>query len=77
MTKPSGYVMEPLREGPEFTLDRGWQRGDKMPVLAVALATELPSPQSLRPLEYEYLLSVCIRCIVLVPDAGTGRNGSA
>jgi PAS domain S-box-containing protein len=38
MTESSGYVLEPLREGPDFTLDRGWQRGNKTPSLAVALA---------------------------------------
>lgn len=38
MTEPSGYMLEPLREGPDFTLYRGWQRANKTPVLVVALA---------------------------------------
>src|SRR5712671_5984546 len=47
MTEPSGYVLEPLREGPDFTLYRGRQHGNPSPVLVVALAAEQPSPQSL------------------------------
>jgi PAS domain S-box-containing protein len=58
MTKPSGYVLEPFREGPDFTLYRGRQYGNPSPVLAVALAAEQPSPQSLRRLEHEYSLAV-------------------
>src|ERR1700682_3060145 len=57
MTEPSGYVLEILREGWEFTLYRGRQRGNPSPVLAVALAAERPSPQSLRRLEHEYSLA--------------------
>jgi len=38
MTEPSGYVLEPLREGPDFTLYRGRKHGNKTSVLAVALA---------------------------------------
>ena len=53
MTELSGYVLETLREGREFTLYRGRQRGDPSRVLAVALAAERPSPQSLRRLEHE------------------------
>jgi hypothetical protein len=56
MTGASGYVLEPLREGPDFTLYRGRQPGNPSPVLAVALAGEQPSPQSLRRLEHEYSL---------------------
>jgi hypothetical protein len=48
MTEPSGYVLEPLREGAEFTLYRGRQHGDPSPVLVVALTAEQPSPQDLR-----------------------------
>jgi hypothetical protein len=40
MTEPSGYALEPLREGPNFTLYRGRQRGNPSPVLALALAEE-------------------------------------
>src|SRR3981081_1406618 len=54
---PSGYVLEPLREGGEFTLYSGWQHGNPSPVLAVALAAEQPSPQNLRRLEHEYSLA--------------------
>jgi hypothetical protein len=48
MTDGSGYVLETLREGAEFTLYRGRQDGNPLPVLAVALTAEQPSPQSLR-----------------------------
>ena len=50
-------MLETLREGAEFTLYRGRQHGNPVPLLAVAPAAELPSPQSLRRLEHEYLLA--------------------
>jgi PAS domain S-box-containing protein len=57
MTAPSGYVLEPLREGADFTLYRGRQHGNPSPVLAIAVSAEQPSPQSLRRLEHEYSLA--------------------
>ena len=57
MTEPSGYALEPLREGADFTLYRGRQHGNPSPVLAIALSAEQPSPQSLRRLEHEYSLA--------------------
>src|SRR6266849_4228154 len=57
MTDPSGYVLEPLREGPDFILYRGRQPGNPFPVLVVALAADRPSPQGLRRLEHEYSLA--------------------
>jgi PAS domain S-box-containing protein len=57
MTAPSGYVLEPLREGADFTLYRGRQHGDPSPVLAIALSAEQPSPQILRRLQHEYSLA--------------------
>src|SRR6202790_1457311 len=57
MTAPSEYVLEPIREGADFTLYRGRQNGNPSPVLAVALAAEQPSPQALRRLEHEYSLA--------------------
>ena len=57
MAAPSEYVLEPLREGPDFTLYRGWQHGNPSPVLVAALTAEQPSPQSLRRLEHEYSLA--------------------
>jgi PAS domain S-box-containing protein len=57
MAIPSEYVLEPLREGADFTLYRGRERGDPAPILAVAVAAEQPSPQSLRRLEHEYSLA--------------------
>src|SRR5882757_1620201 len=57
MTVRSGFVLEALREGREFTLYRGRQYGNPLPVLTVALAAEQPSPQSLRRLEHEYSLA--------------------
>ena len=49
--------MEPLREGADFTLYRGSARGDPTPILVVAVASEHPSPQSLKRLEHEYSLA--------------------
>jgi PAS domain S-box-containing protein len=57
MTEPSGYILEPIREGADFTLYRGRQRGNPSAVLAVGLAGERPSPQGLRRLEDEYSLA--------------------
>src|SRR5713101_2942074 len=54
---PSGLVLVPIREGADFTLYRGRQRGNPSPVLAIALTAEQPSPQSLRRLEHEYSLA--------------------
>jgi hypothetical protein len=47
-TTAPGYVLEPIRQGPDFTLYRGWQEGNSSPFLVVARAAEQPSPQSLR-----------------------------
>src|SRR6266852_3320372 len=57
MTAPSGYVLQPLRVGADFTLYRGRQHGNPSPVLAIALSAEQPSPQTLRRLEHEYSLA--------------------
>jgi PAS domain S-box-containing protein len=57
MTERSGYLLETLREGREFILYRGRRRDNPSPVLALALAAERPSPQSLRRLEHEYSLA--------------------
>src|SRR5260370_6249386 len=54
---PSGYMLEPLREGADFTLYRGRQHGNPSPVLAIAPSAEQPSPQSLLRLEHEYSLA--------------------
>jgi hypothetical protein len=58
VTEPSGYLLEVLREGADFTLYRGRQRGNLPLVLAVGLAAERPSPQGLKRLEHEYSLAV-------------------
>jgi PAS domain S-box-containing protein len=57
MTEPSEFVLKQLREGADFTVYRGRQRGNPTPVLAVVPVAEKPSPQSLRRLEREYLLA--------------------
>jgi len=57
MTELSAYVLEPIREGPDFTLYRGRQHGNPSRVLAVALAAEHPSPHGFRRLEHEYSLA--------------------
>ncbi len=57
MTTGSGYVLETLREGSEFTLYRGHQHGNPLELLAVAPASERPSAQSLARLEHEYSLA--------------------
>src|ERR1700688_1391737 len=60
MAAPSEYALEPLREGLDVTLYRGWQHGNPSPVLVVALTAEQPSPQGLRRLEHEYSLAAAL-----------------
>ena len=57
MAELSEYLLEPLREGADFTLYRGRGSGNQMPILALVVAAEQPSPQSLRRLEHEYSLA--------------------
>jgi hypothetical protein len=46
MAENSGYMLEPLREEADFTLYRGRELGNPMPILALAVAAEHPTPQS-------------------------------
>src|SRR5580704_16086258 len=57
MAALSEYVLEPIRDGAEFSLYRARQRGNDIPLLVVAPTAEQPSPQSLRRLEHEYSLA--------------------
>ncbi len=57
MAAASRYLLETIREGPEFMLYRARQRGNDMPLLVVAPTAEQPLPQSLRRLEHEYSLA--------------------
>jgi PAS domain S-box-containing protein len=57
MSEDSEYLLEPLREGTDFTLYRGTERGGQTPILAVAVAAEQPSRQNLLRLEHEYSLA--------------------
>jgi PAS domain S-box-containing protein len=57
MAEDSEYLLEPLRKGADFTFYRGRELGNSMPILAVAVAAEHPSPQSLQRLEREYSLA--------------------
>jgi hypothetical protein len=57
MTELSGYVLETLREGGEFTLYRGWQHGNPLPVLVLTPVAEQPTPASLRTSRHLYLQS--------------------
>ncbi len=54
MEAASDYVLEPIRDGAEFTLYRARQYGNSSPVLVVAPAAEQPLPQILQRLEHEY-----------------------
>ncbi|QNI30488.1 sigma 54-interacting transcriptional regulator [Alloacidobacterium dinghuense] len=57
MAAASEYMLEPIRDGAEFTLYRARQHGNPSPVLVVAPTAEQPLPQSLRRLEHEYSLA--------------------
>jgi hypothetical protein len=52
MAAASEYVLEPIRDGAEFTLYRARQHGNPSPVLVIAPTPEQPLPQSLRRLEH-------------------------
>ena len=57
MAEDTEYVLEPLREEADFTFYRGIERGNQIPILAVAISAKQPSPQSVRRLEHEYSLA--------------------
>jgi len=57
VVEDSEYVLEPLRRRAEFTLYRGRKCGDPTPILALAVAADQASPQSLRRLEHEFALA--------------------
>jgi len=57
MAGDSDYVLEPLREGADFTFYRGTDRVSQASILALAAVAERPTPHSLRRLEQEYLLA--------------------
>ena len=57
MGESSEYILEPFREEADDTFYRGTERSSQQPILAVAVAAELPPPQSLRRLEDEYSLA--------------------
>jgi PAS domain S-box-containing protein len=57
MTERPEYVLETLRKDEEFVLYRGRQRGDPLPILALAPVSEEPTPASLQRLEHEYALA--------------------
>jgi PAS domain S-box-containing protein len=57
MAAASEYVLEPIRNGGEFTLYRARRDGNPSPVLIVAPTAEQPLTQSLRRLEHEYSLA--------------------
>ena len=57
MTQTSGYELEPLREGADFTLYRGRRHGNPSPLLLLALPADRPSPQGLKRLQREYSLA--------------------
>jgi predicted ATPase/signal transduction histidine kinase/GAF domain-containing protein len=51
------YLLDLLREGTDFTLYRGRERDNPMPILVVAVPQEQASHQSLKRLEHEYSLA--------------------
>ncbi|SOE87275.1 PAS domain S-box-containing protein [Burkholderia sp. YR290] len=50
-------MLEALREEAEFTLYRGKELGKQMPIMALAVTAQPPSPQNLRRLEHEWSLA--------------------
>lgn len=54
MTEPSRDVLEPRKDGPDFTLCRGCRRYNKTPVRTVAVTVAHPWLQRLRWLDHEF-----------------------
>jgi PAS domain S-box-containing protein len=57
MAAESAYELKSLREGTDFTLYRGTQRGNPLPILAVVVASEPALAQNLGRLKHEYSLA--------------------
>ena len=57
MTQLSGYVLETLQVGSEFTLCRGRRPGDAVPILVLASVSAQQTAANLRRLEHEYSLA--------------------
>lgn len=57
MLEGSNYALNLLREGVNFSLYRGREHGNPMPILAVAVTAEQPSPHNLHRLEHEWSLA--------------------
>ena len=57
MTEESAYELKSLREEADFTLYRGTERGNPMPILALVVAAEPALAQNLRRLKHEYSLA--------------------
>src|ERR1700728_2997297 len=74
MAAPSEYVLESIRDGPEFTLCRARQRGSDMPLLVVAPTAEQPLPQSLRRLEHEYSLAAELEPVSVAKPLAVARH---
>jgi hypothetical protein len=82
MAAASEYVLEPIRDGAEFTLYRARRRGNPSPVLVLAPTGEQPLPRSLRRLEHEYSLAAALelawsakplaRSLIVMADNGSG-----
>jgi hypothetical protein len=72
----SEYLLDPLREGSDFSLYRGRERGNPTTILVVAVAQEQASHQSLSRLEHEYsLASELDPAWAAQPVALTGHQG--
>jgi serine/threonine protein kinase len=57
MAEDSAYVLEPFREGTDFTIYRGRERANQTAILVMTVAAEHPSRQNLLRLEHEYSLA--------------------
>jgi serine/threonine protein kinase len=57
VTEPSEYVLETLREGPEYNLYRGRRQGNTGQILMLAPAQARQTLANLRQLKYEYSLA--------------------
>ncbi len=60
MAETSEYALELLRDGADYTLYRGMDRGDRTPILAMVVGADQSSIESFRRLEHEYSLAAML-----------------
>ncbi len=74
MANHSDYILDPVRERVDFTLYRGQACDSQTPILAMVVAAEFSSPQSLRRLQHEYGLASKLDAAWAIPPLTLTRH---